>query len=276
MLNHEITVLKDLVYDEHNQHSCKLDIAFPSRSVSPRPCICIFHGGGWVEGNKSSFSDEVSNPFFGIQTFARHNFVCASIGYRLSGEAKWPAALIDCEKALNWLLERSKDFNLDPKKIGLYGNSAGGHLAMMLMNNNVLRSTSKFANDTKNRKIQAIVSDSGILDMVETYKNNLLSKVIENFLGNPLNELSWKLYCDASPRNWLNKNQPSCFLIYGAKDNQVPISQADKYVFDALESGIENLSYLRLENAGHCPLFLEKSTSLAEYTIQFFKKKLFY
>ena len=90
------------------------------------------HGGGWLEGDKSSFSTAAVRTPGNIFDFAEHGLAAATMNYRLSGEATYPVALEDCQTAIAWLRAHADEFGLDPKRIGVYGNSAGGHLALLL------------------------------------------------------------------------------------------------------------------------------------------------
>ena len=97
-----------------------------------RPGIVVIHGGGWLEGDKSSFTSRTHGVPGNIEDFAALGFVAVAINYRLSGEAPYPAALEDCKCAVRWLRAHAGEYRLDPDRIGAYGNSAGGHLALLL------------------------------------------------------------------------------------------------------------------------------------------------
>src|SRR5437016_2246154 len=129
----EIIVIPNLAYREGQSKQWKLDLAMrKDRGDKPRPAIVIIHGGGWLEGDKSSFASRRYGVPGNIVDFASLGFVAVTINYRLSGEAPFPAALEDCKCAVRWLRAHAKEYNIDPKYIGAYGNSAGGHLALLL------------------------------------------------------------------------------------------------------------------------------------------------
>ena len=92
----------------------------------------VIHGGGWLEGDKSSFASREHGVPGNIVNFAALGFVAVTINYRLSSEAPFPAALEDCKTAVRWLRAHANDYHLDRDHIGAYGNSAGGHLALLL------------------------------------------------------------------------------------------------------------------------------------------------
>lgn len=130
----DIVVLRDLAYRDGPSRQWKLDLAMKKdvRGNKPRPGIVVIHGGGWIEGDKSSFSQPKGDVPGNILHFAELGFVAVTINYRLSSEAPFPAALDDCKTAVRWLRAHAKEYNLDSNHIGAFGNSAGGHLALLL------------------------------------------------------------------------------------------------------------------------------------------------
>src|SRR3569623_1368896 len=115
----DVVVLRDLRYREGPSRSWTLDLAMQKvDSAQPRPAIIVIHGGGWIEGDKSSFSTVNRRPPGNIIDFAKLGFVAATINYRLSGEAPFPAALHDCQCAVRWLRAHADKYHIDPKAIG--------------------------------------------------------------------------------------------------------------------------------------------------------------
>jgi acetyl esterase/lipase len=96
-----------------------------SPAVKPMPVIVWIHGGAWIGGSKDS-----GIPL--LLPFAKRGYFCASISYRFSKEAKFPAQIEDCKCAIRFLRAKAKEFNIDTERIGVWGESAGGHLAAML------------------------------------------------------------------------------------------------------------------------------------------------
>src|SRR5262249_24172530 len=126
-------ILHDVRYREGASKQWRLDLAFKkNQRGKPRPAIVVIHGGDWVQGDKSSFASRKYGVPGNIEDFARLGFVAATINYRLPAEAPFPAALEDCKAAVRWLRAHAREYNLDPMHIGAYGNSAGGHLALLL------------------------------------------------------------------------------------------------------------------------------------------------
>ncbi len=89
----------------------------------------MIHGGGWRSGFK-----EMEKPM--ALFLASKGFIAVTVEYRLSGEAKYPASILDIQKAIRWLVVHSKEYNINTKQIVLYGCSSGGQIAALLGTNN--------------------------------------------------------------------------------------------------------------------------------------------
>ncbi len=179
----DIELRHNVSYSQVKHAACQLDLAIPNSPGGLCPGVVVIHGGGWVEGDKSSFASAEHGVPGNIVEFARLGFVAATINYRLSGEAPFPAALDDCRDAVRFLRDHAAEFRLDPTRIGAYGNSAGGHLALLLaLADEPTGETTAGAQATSSR-VQAACSDSGPLDLVRQYQENRLRTVVEKFLG---------------------------------------------------------------------------------------------
>jgi acetyl esterase/lipase len=110
----------------------ELDLYLPA-GAEPAPVVVFLHGGGWRLGSRHSagpaYRSADPTPF---EQVAQAGIAVASIDYRLSGEAVWPAQLHDAKSAVRWLRERSAEIGIDPERVASWGESAGGHLAELL------------------------------------------------------------------------------------------------------------------------------------------------
>jgi acetyl esterase/lipase len=269
-----VVLLSNLHYRDGSR-ACVLDLAFPKGHADrPRPAVVVIHGGGWIEGDKSSF--DVQRTPGNIVDFAAAGFVAASVNYRLSGEAPFPAGLYDCQAAVRWLRGHAREYHLDPNRIGAYGNSAGGHLALLL---GLLGPTSGLEErdgpfSAEPSGVEAVVSDSGPIDLVAEHKNGTIRTVIERFLDGPPDQKRLAVYQAASPINHLAGKTPPLLLIYGEADNQVDARTADRLVSELSHRGQREISYFRLANVGHCPHSLIRVPYLRPVVIEFFQRTL--
>jgi acetyl esterase/lipase len=272
----DIVVRHDIAYREGTSRHWKLDLAMKKdRRGKPRPGIVVIHGGGWIEGDKSSSASREHGVPGNIVDFAALGFVAVTINYRLAGEAPFPAALEDCKNAVRWLRAHARDYNLDPDRIGASGNSAGGHLAMLLgMVGPDAHLEGNGPYQDQSSLVQAVVSDSGPIDLVEQYRHGALRQVCDRFMGGPPEGDRAAAYRLASPADRINPGIPPLLLIYGVDDGQVPVETADRFVLALGRAGLKDVSYYRLARVDHCPYSIARVPSLRPVVDAFFVRTL--
>ena len=119
-----VRVLRDIVYARAPEQELKLDLYLPAnRPEKPLPLIVWIHGGAWRAGSKDR------NP---AARFVAGGYVSASIAYRLSQTAVFPAQIHDCKAAIRWLRAHAGKYGIDPRRVAVWGSSAGGHLVALL------------------------------------------------------------------------------------------------------------------------------------------------
>jgi acetyl esterase/lipase len=272
----EIVVHHDLSYRDGPSRHWKLDLATKKDLRGrPRPGIVVIHGGGWIEGDKSSFASREHGVPGNIVDLAALGFVAATINYRLAAEAPFPAALEDCKNAVRWMRAHAQDYNLDPGRIGAYGNSAGGHLALLL---GMVGKDAHLEGDgpyqDQSSLVQAVVSDSGPIDLLDQHRRGALRQVCERFMGGPPEGDRAAAYRRASPADQINPRTPPLLLIYGVEDGQVPVETADRFVLALGRAGLKDVSYYRLAHVDHCPYSLIRVPTLRPVVDTFFLRTL--
>jgi acetyl esterase/lipase len=272
----DVSIQYNVRYREGAVTSCTLDLAQPKQNhEKPRPAIVIIHGGGWLEGDKSSFSTPKNRPPGNIIDFARIGFVAATINYRLSKEAPFPAGLADCQCAVRFLRAHAREYNLDPDRIGAWGNSAGGHLALMLgMIDPGVKLEEEPPHPQQSALVQSVVSDSGPIDLAYQYDHDQVRSAIGLFLGGPPEGARLADYKLASPKNHISAKTPPLLLIYGGADSQVGVETADRFVTELREAGLKDVTYYRLGKVDHCPHSLIRVPWLGPAVNEFFLRTL--
>ena len=165
------------------------------------------------------------------QALAARGFVTASISYRLSGEATFPAHIHDCKAAVRFLRANAKVDGIDGNRIGAIGHSAGGHLAALLATSGgVAELEGDGGNAEFSSSIQAVVPMGGQTDLLSQRTREISAavdrgKIWRQFLGGSL-EMKPETYRLASPLVHLDKSDPPCWLITGEKDD--PSTRAEK------------------------------------------------
>ena len=218
-----VTIQSDIVYGTVGETKLYMDIAYPSKSLAPKPCIVVIHGGAWMHGNKSMHTDD-------IKYFAKQDYVSVSVGYRLAPNHRFPAQVEDVKCAIRYLRANCKKFNIDPNQIGAVGYSAGAHLSMML---GTMDKEDGFEGKggwpDESSKIQAVVSYFGPtqLDASDIPPDSV--PLVSTFIGGSLQEKP-EAYRQASPLTYVSSEDAPMLLFQGTSDPLVPYSQAIKMV----------------------------------------------
>lgn len=121
-----LELLADVPYVEDGSAAQRLDVLrLKAPTDKPMPVLVFIHGGGWRAGDKRMGLRK-------LVPFAEKGYFCASVNYRLTGEAAFPAQIHNCKCAIRFLRAHAREYNLDPSAIGVWGSSAGGHLVALL------------------------------------------------------------------------------------------------------------------------------------------------
>jgi len=269
------TVIHNLRYREGSNKLWTLDLCLPSlKEGESKPAIVVIHGGGWIEGDKSSFASRNDGVPGNIEDFAALGFVAATINYRLAREAPYPAAIEDCQCAIRWLRAHAREYHIDARHIGAYGNSAGGHLALLLGMEDKVVVPKDDPNGKLSSRVQAVASDSGPIDLLGQYRQNRLRQVVSQFMGGAPEGDRFGVYQRASPLNLIRPDTPPLLLIYGGADEQVPVESADQFVTALGRAGLRDVTYHRLAFVDHCPHSLIRIPSMQRAVDEFFIRTL--
>lgn len=215
-------------------------------SEKPRPAIVFIHGGGWNSGQ--------SYNTFGAW-LAERGYVVASIGYRLSTVAKWPAQIEDCKLGVRWLRANAAKYGVNPDRIGTFGTSAGAHLVACLGTMQDLPELEgKGGFEGVSSRVQAVAAFCPPTVLPGKWG---FSGRAEMLLGGTQEEKP-ELWKQASPALWVKPGTPPFFIAHGKDDTVVPIVQAERLV-SALEQSGNSVVFVPILNAGH-DFFLNAST----------------
>ena len=261
-----VTIKSDIAYSRDNLTLC-MDIALPTNTGKPVPCIVVIHGGAWMHGNKSQHTED-------IKYFAKQGYVSVSIGYRLAPTHRFPAQVEDVKCAIRYLRANSKKFNIDPDHIGALGYSAGGHLSMMLGTMDEADGLDGAGGwHGESSKVQAVVSYFGPtqLDAKDIPADSV--PLVSTFIGGSLKEKP-AAYRRASPLTYVSPEDAPMLLFQGTSDPLVPYSQAIKMVTAMSRNNIFGRVELLL-NADHGSNWGMKELERTQNaTSTFFKKHL--
>ena len=231
----DIEEIKDVEYKNINGKSLQLDIFRPKNSVKPPPLLVFIHGGSWSQGKRSDY-------LVYTVAFAKKGYMTASISYRLLKDGFYPACVEDVTDAVQWLFKNGNNYGYDPDRIALIGGSAGAHLALLAAYGwkkpNVSGDTTTIVQ--ANHRIKAVVDIYGPIDFTTDYARN--QPLITRFLNHTYEEMP-ALYKEASPVQYVNKNNPPTMILHGTSDELVPVSQSDQLKASLDSAGVPNVYY---------------------------------
>jgi arylsulfatase A len=223
----------NLTFASYGDREMQLDLWRPKSTSQPLPAIICIHGGGWYKGERSSMSNLA-------QALAAKGYVTVTISYRLSGEAKFPAAIQDCKAAVRFLRSNASQFGIQPNAIGVTGLSAGGHLAALLATSNgVQELEGDGGNADPSSAVQACLAMGAQSDLESARIGELSGKPDDPFYRTFLGESQSKVpqtYALASPRHHLDKTDPPLAFMAGELDD--PSTHADDTRADMAKLGI--------------------------------------
>lgn len=212
-------IQRDVTYGTVDGVPLKMDVYYPRVTQAPAPAIVYIHGGGWYTGDKTGGAG-----FSTIPELAAHGYLVASIDYRLAPRYAFPAQIEDVKGAIRHLRASAGSYNIDPERIGVLGDSAGGHLAALA---GVTDDGSGFdvrgANLEQSSRVQAVVDMFGPADLALFYRENY-SLHIQHVFGtdDPLSPVIKK----ASPVSYVSADDPPFFILHGDSDAVVPLDQS--------------------------------------------------
>ena len=241
-----------------------VNIYLPNVGAGPFPTIVVIHGGGFMMGNATS--GELADMFTGLD----RGFAIASVNYRLSGEATFPAAVSDVRAAVRFLKSNADRYNLDSDRLAVWGASAGGNLAAMV-------GTTPHVDALNGDNLENLEFDSSVRAVVDWFGPIRFLEMDQQFAtlgiepmlgktdraGSPESRYIGKLISAdpdltrrAAPSSYIDTLEPttapSFFIQHGTDDANVPLLQSENLA-RALEAaiGIDKVSYHVIDGAGH-------------------------
>jgi len=258
-----------------------LDIWVPAVPAGPKPVVVWIHGGGWQSGDKSSAAAQGK-----VTELLNRGFVVVSINYRLSGDAIFPAQIHDCKGAIRFLRARAVQFQIDSRRVGVWGSSAGGHLVALLGTSNDVREAEGTVggNLAMSSRVNAVADYFGPADFFnvegwhtgcspETAEAALLGACLGDIqanVGNPTPPWPEKVALArlAGPVTHATIDDPAFYIAHGAADTTV-FPEHSQLLHDALIAAGVPSTLRFVPGAGHG---LPATENLAVY--DFFLREL--
>jgi acetyl esterase/lipase len=220
---HTSKTARNVIYGKAENVELKMDIYFPSNEEGkPVPAVMFVHGGGWSVGDKSRMTFPQLLPLL-----LKRGYLVASINYRLAPKYKFPAQIEDAKCAVRFLRAHAGEFNLVPNRIGVEGESAGGHLVALL---GLTDAGAGFEGNGgwsgQSSRVEAVADLFGPADLTNfgiksngDYRATAEDVFGATFDGDPVLKR-------ASPVTYISKNAPPFLLLHGNRDEVVPLGQS--------------------------------------------------
>jgi len=251
-LPESIVATRDIEYANVDGTSLRLDIYTPKESAeSKHPLIVWIHGGAWRAGDKRQCP---------AIRFVEKGYVVASVNYRLTNQAIFPAQIEDCKAAIRWLRANADEYQIDPKRVGVWGSSAGGHLVALLGTSGDVKDLSGDALGKADfsSRVQAVCDFFGPTDLLQMdahaletapFKHDAPDSPESMLVGGPIQENPEKV-ARANPITYVTPDDPPFLIVHGDQDRLVPIHQS-QLLAEALEKAGVPHRFHRVEGAGH-------------------------
>jgi acetyl esterase/lipase len=212
--------------------------------TGPLPVVLCIHGGGFRAGHRDG-----NNAL--CLKLAQRGFVAATVSYRLAPKYQFPAAVHDVKAAVRWLRANAAKYQMDPARIGVTGDSAGGHLAQFL---GVTASVEEFEGDGGNAdqssRVACVVNRYGPSDFTKSYDKSVdAAEVLPLFLGGDL-QMALQRHIHSSPLNWVTPDAAPTLILHGTEDKYVAYEQG-VWLRDRLQACGVEVELVTFEGAGH-------------------------
>ena len=247
----DVTAFRDLAYVTDGHEQQKLDLYVPEKADGPLPLIIWIHGGGWTAGSKDGCPPRGGG-------YAQRGYAVASIDYRLSGDAIFPAQIEDCKAAVRWLRAHAMEYNVDPDHFAAWGSSAGGHLVALLGTSDHTKEFDVGEHLDQSSRVQAVCDYFGPTDLLQMdshalpdarLKHDAPNSPESQLIGGPIQERKVEA-ARANPITYITKGAPPFLIVHGDKDLLVPHHQSE-LLYEALKAAGVQVRFHTLEGAGH-------------------------
>ncbi|HKH46448.1 MAG TPA: alpha/beta hydrolase fold domain-containing protein [Thermoanaerobaculia bacterium] len=236
-----------------------LDLLLPTGAASPPPLVIWIHGGGWRTGSRAPMPTRVTD-------LCAHGYTVASVDYRFSNVALWPAQIQDVKGAVRWLRAHASTYGFDPGRFGAWGESAGGHLATILGTSGGVPSITvgnvtvdlegtTGGNAGVSSRVQAVVDWYGATDFLQmhfyptTVNHDSSTSDEGRLIGGPVQDNPEKT-ATANAITYVTPDDPPFLVMHGTLDKTNPFNQSELLV-DALAGSGVPVDFVPVQGAGH-------------------------
>lgn len=209
-----VDVRYDLIYRVGDEGALRLDLYLPKATPGPHPVVVIVHGGVWALGHNRDYIDLCKH-------LAANGIAVAPILYERVPREGWTAQVGDVKDAIRWLRSNARALDLDPDRVGLFGSSAGGHLAGLagLISEEEEPDLGHYSNSSDVQALFLLYAAYDITGLQDT----ALARYYMGGLGTDFPEEHVAWFCHDTH---VNGTEPPTFIMHGTADTLVPVEQA--------------------------------------------------
>ena len=228
------TIIRNLPYVPHGHERQKLDLYIPPNAAAEAPLLVWIHGGAWKQGGKESC------PAVGMMG---KGWVVASLNYRFSQHAVFPAQLEDCKAALRFMRAHAADYHIDKNRVAVWGASAGGHLVALLGVTGKTREFDVGENLQQSSAVSCVIDWFGPTDFLHWGAGSGIKKsdnkddAVARLFGGQVPE-HLELARKGSPITWVSKDSSPILIMHGDKDPLVPLQQSETFAAALDKAGV--------------------------------------
>jgi acetyl esterase/lipase len=249
----------------------RLDVYAPASRSTRRPLVVFIHGGGWTSGH-TRHSGAFENWPAVLASLSARGYVVASVEYRLSGEARFPAAIQDVKAAIRWLRAHAATYGVDETKTVVWGGSAGGQLAALAATTCGVQALEPVPpspapggapakprpEDRESDCVQGVITWYGIFDFATLLSQSgaasqqmgAAASAPSQYLGCALSDCPGNVLAAASAAHYVSPQSPPALLIHGTEDRTVPVQQSRDF-YELLKSKGVAVQLVEIPNVDH-------------------------
>jgi acetyl esterase/lipase len=245
-----VTIITDVEFGKVGSRTLNMHVLRPRiLPKDPLPVVVFIYGGAWRGGSRDQ-----GVPF--LSRLAKEGYFCASIEYRHSQEALFPAQIEDCKCAIRYLRSKTEEYHINPDKIGVWGPSAGGHLAALLGTSGGVKELEGNGGHAEfSSRVNAVVDWFGPTDFLKmdaagsVQKHNNTTSPESRLIGGPIQENKEKVK-KANPITYVDASDPPFLIMHGSSDTIVPLNQSE-LLAEALKKAKVPVKFIVVPGAPH-------------------------
>jgi acetyl esterase/lipase len=230
-LSNQYQVLPNVTYLTASNRDNKVDLYLPRGTDSPTPVLVYIHGGGWVGGSKES-------SVLRLIPWMEMGWAVVNVQYRLGEVSLAPAAVEDCLCALRWIIRNASNYNIDPERIVVTGNSAGGHLALTTGMVPASAGLDRQCPGSETLSVAAIINWYGITDVGDLLDGPNTKSYAVEWMGSMPNR--FEIAERVSPLTYVRSGLPPILTIHGDADPTVPYQHGVQLHEELSKVGVSN------------------------------------